>query len=210
MLVDVQNDFCHPNGSTSKAGQGCQRRCHDAAPAPLSCRGRPRCLCARDLRRTTHDESNDSVVWLNRHAAGPGEVTTQGTCRTGSRGAEFYEVAAEPGETVITKHRYSALVGTSLDLTLRTMGVESLLFTGVATDVCVESSLRDGPAASTRLDPAPTARRRGTGDPSELATRCNSAGGSSRGAGPSSPSTACERPHARTRGRCSSTSHGRP
>jgi ureidoacrylate peracid hydrolase len=59
-------------------------------------------------------------VWLNRHAAGPGEVTTQGTCRTGSWGAEFYEVAAEPGETVITKHRYSAFVGTSLDLTLRT------------------------------------------------------------------------------------------
>jgi len=104
----------------------------------------PRCVGARDLRRTTHDESNDSVVWLNRHAAGPGEVTTQGTCRTGSWGAEFYEVAAEPGETVITKHRYSAFVGTSLDLTLRTIGVESLLFTGVATDVCVESSLRDG------------------------------------------------------------------
>ncbi len=70
-------------------------------------------------------------MWLNRHAAGPGEVTTQGTCRTGSWGAEFYEVAAEPGETVITKHRYSAFVGTSLDLTLRTIGVESLLFTGV-------------------------------------------------------------------------------
>lgn len=83
-------------------------------------------------------------MWLNRHAAGPGEVTTQGTCRTGSWGAEFYEVAAEPGETVITKHRYSAFVGTSLDLTLRTIGVESLLFTGVATDVCVESSPRDG------------------------------------------------------------------
>jgi nicotinamidase-related amidase len=37
---------------------------------------------------------------------------------------------------VITKHRYSAFVGTNLDLTLRTMGVRSLLFTGVATEVC--------------------------------------------------------------------------
>src|SRR5262249_54874462 len=93
---------------------------------------------------TTHDESNDSIAWLNRWADGPGDVTTQRICRTASWGAELYELSPAAGEAVITKHRYSAFAGTSLDLTLRTMGVQSLLFTGVATEVCVESSLRDG------------------------------------------------------------------
>ncbi|BDZ46322.1 hypothetical protein GCM10025866_22310 [Naasia aerilata] len=44
----------------------------------------------------------------------------------------------------MVKHRYSAFVGTSLHLILSTLGIRSLLFTGVTTDVCVDSSLRDG------------------------------------------------------------------
>lgn len=144
ILVDLQNDFCHPDGSVSKAGQNV------SAAVTMLPRLQALVAAARAASvpvifvRTTHDETNDSVAWLNRYAAGPGAVTTQLTCRTGSWGAEFYEVAPEPGETVITKHRYSAFVGTNLDLTLRTMGIKSLLFTGVATEVCVESSLRDG------------------------------------------------------------------
>jgi nicotinamidase-related amidase len=43
---------------------------------------------------------------------------------------------------VITKNRFSAFVGTNLDLVLRSFVIDSLLFTGVATEVCVESSLR--------------------------------------------------------------------
>lgn len=144
VLVDVQNDFCHPDGSMSQAGRDVS-----AAIAMLPRLG-TLVAAARAASvpvvfvRTTHDETNDSVAWLNRTAAGPGAVAAQSTCRTGSWGAEFYEVAPEPGEPVITKHRYSAFAGTALDLTLRTLGVESLLFTGVATEVCVESTLRDG------------------------------------------------------------------
>jgi nicotinamidase-related amidase len=145
ILVDVQNDFCHPDGSIAKAGE-------DVAAAVAMV---PRLVKLLDAARraevpvvfvrTTHDESNDSAAWLNRRAAGPGAVTTQAICRTASWGAEFYKVTPElPDEPVITKHRYSAFAGTNLDLTLRTMGVQSLLFTGVATEVCVESSLRDG------------------------------------------------------------------
>ena len=44
----------------------------------------------------------------------------------------------------ITKHRYSAFLGTNLDLILRSRGIRSLLISGVGTNVCVESTLRDG------------------------------------------------------------------
>ena len=45
---------------------------------------------------------------------------------------------------MIVKSRYSAFVGTTLDIQLRTLGVGSLLFTGVTTETCVESSVREG------------------------------------------------------------------
>ena len=48
------------------------------------------------------------------------------------------------GDEVIVKHRYSAFIGTELDTLLRTQGVENLIFAGVTTNVCVESTARDG------------------------------------------------------------------
>lgn len=144
VLVDVQNDFCDPGGSIGRAGEDVSAAVA-MVPRLEALVGAARAASVPVIFvRTTHDESNDSVAWLNRRADGPGNVRTQQTCRTGSWGAEFYRVAPQAGEPVITKHRYSAFAGTNLDLTLRTMGIESLLFTGVATEVCVESSLRDG------------------------------------------------------------------
>lgn len=65
-------------------------------------------------------------------------------CRKGSWGADFYEVAPEPGEVVVNKHRYSAFVNTRLDSILRSQKIETLIMTGVSTNVCVESTARDG------------------------------------------------------------------
>jgi ureidoacrylate peracid hydrolase len=48
-----------------------------------------------------------------------------------------------PGDLVINKTRYSGFCGTPLDSLLRTRGVKTLFFTGIATNVCVESTLRD-------------------------------------------------------------------
>jgi len=49
----------------------------------------------------------------------------------------------DPGELVITKPRYSGFVGTTLDAELRCRGIRTLLMAGVASNVCVESTLRD-------------------------------------------------------------------
>ena len=53
------------------------------------------------------------------------------------------ELKPEPGDLVVPKSRYSGFAGTPLDSLLRTAGVTHLIFTGVATNVCVESTLRD-------------------------------------------------------------------
>lgn len=50
----------------------------------------------------------------------------------------------QPGDIVIEKPRYSAFYNTALDSVLRARGIRNLAFCGIATNVCVESTLRDG------------------------------------------------------------------
>ena len=65
-----------------------------------------------------------------------------------ARGGWDYELVdalkPQPGDLVIPKPRYSAFFNTSLDSALRSRGIKNLAFCGIATNVCVESTLRDG------------------------------------------------------------------
>ena len=49
----------------------------------------------------------------------------------------------KPGDIVIPKTRYSVFFNTNMDSFLRARGIRNLVFTGIVTNVCVESSLRD-------------------------------------------------------------------
>lgn len=50
----------------------------------------------------------------------------------------------QPQDIVIEKPRYSGFFNTALDSILRSRGIRNLVFVGIATNVCVESTLRDG------------------------------------------------------------------
>ena len=45
---------------------------------------------------------------------------------------------------MVEKHTYSGFIGTNLDQILRGRGIKCLVMSGVGTNVCVESTLRDG------------------------------------------------------------------
>src|SRR4029077_13085681 len=68
-----------------------------------------------------------------------GKVLTEGTWDS----EIVEELAPQPGDLVITKTRYSGFAGTPLDSQLRMRGIQFLFFAGIATNVCVESTLRD-------------------------------------------------------------------
>jgi len=53
------------------------------------------------------------------------------------------ELKPQTGDIVVDKNRYSGFSNTELDAILRTNNIKYLLFIGLATNVCVESTLRD-------------------------------------------------------------------
>ncbi len=53
------------------------------------------------------------------------------------------ELGPAAGDLVVLKTRYSGFAGTTLDAALRARDIRYLFFVGIATNVCVESTLRD-------------------------------------------------------------------
>jgi ureidoacrylate peracid hydrolase len=140
LVVDVQNDFCSPEGSAGKRGEDVTAA-QEMVPrlARLIDEARRAALPVVYVR-TTHSEWTDTPSWLFRKS----QQKTLDTCREGTWGAEFYDgIAPLPEERVVIKHRYSSFINTDLNTVLRARGVESVLVTGVATNVCVETTARD-------------------------------------------------------------------
>jgi nicotinamidase-related amidase len=62
----------------------------------------------------------------------------------GTPGVEIYpELAPQPGEHVIKKHRYSGFFGTDLDIILREWGVDTVIIAGTTTENCCHATARD-------------------------------------------------------------------
>ena len=80
-----------------------------------------------------------AMTLMNRRADLRGKLLTEGTW-------DFDivdELKPHPEDLVVVKTRYSGFAGTPLDSMLRTRGIRYLFFAGIATNVCVESTLRD-------------------------------------------------------------------
>ena len=64
-----------------------------------------------------------------------------------ARGGWDYELVdalkPQPGDIRVHKTRYSAFFNSQLDSVLRARGIRTLVFVGIASNVCVESTLRD-------------------------------------------------------------------
>lgn len=65
-----------------------------------------------------------------------------------ARGGWDYELVdalkPQPGDISLHKTRYSAFFNSQLDSVLRARGIRNIVFVGIASNVCVESTLRDG------------------------------------------------------------------
>jgi ureidoacrylate peracid hydrolase len=153
VVVDMQNAFASKNGLLDIAGA-------DLSGAPSVVRTIGSVLeTARRARMSvvylqmgyqpdlSDSGGPDSPNWhkelalclMNRRPELKGTLVTVGTWDF----AIVDELAPQPGDVVIVKTRYSGFARTPLDAELQARGIRYLFFTGIATNVCVESTLRD-------------------------------------------------------------------
>lgn len=65
-------------------------------------------------------------------------------CVEGSKGVEIIpDLCPQGTDYVLVKRRYSGFFATDLDLLLKGLGVDTVVITGVATDVCVRATAQD-------------------------------------------------------------------
>ncbi|MBT5047895.1 MAG: cysteine hydrolase [Rhodospirillaceae bacterium] len=140
LVVDIQNDFCAPDGYLGR-----KFGCDEAANEALAARN----VALTDAAR----EAGAQIVWIQAiydpvYLSAPmlmkgGSHGNEVRCVDGSWGADFYNVAPKEGDLIVRKHRYSAFSGTAMDNLLRRNGIRTTVVTGVSTNICVESTLRE-------------------------------------------------------------------
>jgi ureidoacrylate peracid hydrolase len=141
VVIDMQNDFCAPGGWTDRVIKKDVSSCEPAARAigGLVEIARAAKVSVAWVRA---DYSLDNVV--EPMAARSARMGLDAACCVpGTWGADWFGVKPVGDEAVFTKHCYSGFMGTSLDAVLQTRGIRTIVFAGVQTHVCVESTLRD-------------------------------------------------------------------
>jgi nicotinamidase-related amidase len=143
LVIDVQNDAMRPEGKLARAGNDvsgmvqvlprCSRFIAEARELGV--------MVVHVMTTTLRGGRSDSASWMRAKGAIVGETEF---FLEGTWGAEIcQEVAPNPEETVIVKHRSSAFVGTELDQVLRAAGVSTVAVIGEQTPGCVEATFRD-------------------------------------------------------------------
>ncbi|MBI2848645.1 MAG: cysteine hydrolase [Chloroflexi bacterium] len=141
IVVDVQNDFCHPEGTFARAGHDLGMIGEIMPPLVALIEKARRWGVPIIYTQTFHSLWTDSPLWKERFEKTG--VEGEKHCRDGTWGADFYQVSPLPQERVVIKHRYSAFYGTDLEVILKSREIKTVIMTGVATNVCVETTARD-------------------------------------------------------------------
>lgn len=143
-VIDMQNDFCHPEGAVARMGQDVSAAAALVVPiTSLLTRARSAGVPVIFIS-VTDGPWSDTPGWDRRGAYGEQlPVESIPLVREGTWGAGLFELTPQPGDLVLTKHRYSAFVGTSLELALASRRVRTLLLAGTQTDVCVQYTAAD-------------------------------------------------------------------
>ncbi|KQT52483.1 MULTISPECIES: cysteine hydrolase family protein [unclassified Aureimonas] len=144
VIIDMQNDFCVDGYAASAAGRplaAAQGIIPSIARLLAAAREAGVLVCHVGFW-TLPDHGSDSGPWLAQRRRST--YASDRIAIADTHGAAFVDALAPlGGELQIRKHRYSAFKGTDLDMLLRAQGIRSVVTTGVSTNVCVESTLRE-------------------------------------------------------------------
>ncbi len=140
LVVDMQNDFCADDGYVAGIGldtAACRAIVDRLDPFIAWARGSGVAVL---WTWANYDEALVPPSLLRKKRAAS---IVRECCVPGTAGYEPFGVAPADGEPVFVKHCYSAFTNPDLERHLREAGIETLIFAGVQTNVCIESTLRD-------------------------------------------------------------------
>lgn len=144
LVIDIQNGWCHPEGAMAKAGLNMTAQ---QAVVPQIRRLVESCRavgCKIIWSKTEHIP--EDVTQVRRRIPSHLKKLNMIPAPQGTWHAEFLDAIKDvqrPEDHYVIKHRMSMFYSTTLDVLLRMLGISHLIVSGVSTNNCIESTIRD-------------------------------------------------------------------